>query len=151
MTLTSSLYSLCFFVSFFFFHNFISFSEKPYQKVGLLNAMTCLVGSAFASFLLCFYFSQGSTCGPPTPPYGSVIIHPSVQGQYKNGSLVLFGCKQGFYLVGPPLIKCTGNTWTKIKFRCIGMKLVTFNPTSFEHCPTLHRYLFSIRYNLSSI
>jgi len=66
-------------------------------------------------------FFQGSTCGPPTPPYGSSIIHPPKQENYNDGSVVLFGCKQGFYLVGPPIVTCSGNTWTEIKFRCLGI------------------------------
>ncbi|XP_073244376.1 P-selectin-like isoform X1 [Porites lutea] len=63
---------------------------------------------------------QSSTCGQPTPPYGSTIIHPLQQNQHNSGSVVLFGCKEGFYLVGMPIIRCTGNTWTTIKFRCLG-------------------------------
>jgi len=65
--------------------------------------------------------SKGLTCGPPIPPRGSTIIHPPDQEKYEKGSVVLFGCKQGFYLVGKPIIKCLGSIWTQRQFRCVGM------------------------------
>ncbi|KAJ7383520.1 hypothetical protein OS493_027686 [Desmophyllum pertusum] len=75
---------------------------------------------AFYYSLICIIVGYGSGCGPPTPPYGSTIIHPPKQEKHADGSVVLFGCKQGFYLVGQPLIKCAGKTWTQKKFRCVG-------------------------------
>ncbi|KAL9989294.1 hypothetical protein ACROYT_G003828 [Oculina patagonica] len=74
----------------------------------------------FYFWINCMIVGYGSTCDPPTPPYGSTIIYPSNQGKHASGSVVLFGCKQGFYLVGKPIIRCTGNTWTQSQFSCVG-------------------------------
>ncbi|XP_078348233.1 sushi, von Willebrand factor type A, EGF and pentraxin domain-containing protein 1-like [Oculina patagonica] len=78
------------------------------------------VAWAFYFWIICMIVGYGSTCDPPTPPYGSTIIYPSNQGKHASGSVVLFGCKQGFYLVGKPIIRCTGNTWTQSQFSCVG-------------------------------
>ena len=68
-----------------------------------------------------FLFFLGSTCDQPTSPHGSVIIHPTQREKYQNGQVILFGCKQGFYLDGMPIITCNGNKWTQTQFRCLGM------------------------------
>lgn len=60
--------------------------------------------------------APGSSCQPPISPYGSTIAQ---QGNHKNGSTVVFGCKQGLYLTGLPVIKCNGNTWTAVNFKCL--------------------------------
>ncbi|CAH3037430.1 unnamed protein product, partial [Pocillopora meandrina] len=62
----------------------------------------------------------GSTCDQPTSPHGSVITHPTRREKYQNGQVILFGCKQGFYLDGMPIITCNGNKWTQTQFRCLG-------------------------------
>ncbi|CAH3037424.1 unnamed protein product, partial [Pocillopora meandrina] len=63
---------------------------------------------------------KGSGCNQPTYPHGSVIIHPTQREKYQNGQVILFGCKQGFYLDGIPIITCNGNKWTQTHFRCLG-------------------------------
>ena len=68
-----------------------------------------------------FLFFLGSTCDQPTSPHGSVIIHPTQREKYQNGQVILFGCKQGFYLDGMPIITCNGKKWTQTQFRCLGM------------------------------
>ncbi|XP_066021713.1 CUB and sushi domain-containing protein 1 isoform X2 [Pocillopora verrucosa] len=64
--------------------------------------------------------TYGSTCDQPTSPHGSVIIHPTQREKYQNGQVILFGCKQGFYLDGMPVITCNGKKWTQTQFRCLG-------------------------------
>ena len=68
-----------------------------------------------------FLFFLGSTCDQPTSPHGSVIIHSTQREKYQNGQVILFGCKQGFYLDGMPIITCNGKKWTQTQFRCLGM------------------------------
>ena len=65
---------------------------------------------------LCWSCFEGSSCQPPISPYGSIIAQ---QGNHKNGSTVVSGCKQGLYLTGLPVIKCNGNTWTAVNFKCL--------------------------------
>ena len=45
----------------------------------------------------------------------------------KNGSAVVFSCKHGFYLTGPPVIKCSGSTWTPVNFKCFLSKSCLFS------------------------
>ena len=73
---------------------------------------------------LCWPYFEGSSCQPPISPYGSTIIYPAQQGIYKNGSAVVFSCKHGFYLTGPPVIKCSGSTWTPVNFKCFLSKML---------------------------
>ena len=68
---------------------------------------------------LCRPYFEGSSCQPPISPYGSTIVYPAQRGNHKNGSVVVFGCKQGLYLTGLPIIKCNGNTWTAVNFKCL--------------------------------
>ena len=68
---------------------------------------------------LCWPYFEGSSCQPPISPYGSTIVYPAQRGNHKNGSVVVFGCKQGLYLTGLPIIKCNGNTWTAVNFKCL--------------------------------
>ena len=99
------------------------------QRVEMINVV--LIVTKFLYFILTvilrskskWYWSssKGSTCAPPTLPRGSTIIHPLKQEKYEKGSVVLFGCKPGFYLVGKPIIKCLKNAWSQRKFRCVGM------------------------------
>ena len=76
---------------------------------------------------LCWPYFEGSSCQPPISPYGSTIIYPAQQGNYKNGSAVVFSCKHGFYLTGPPVIKCSGSTWTPVNFKCFLSKSCLFS------------------------
>ncbi|XP_066022215.1 CUB and sushi domain-containing protein 1-like isoform X1 [Pocillopora verrucosa] len=79
------------------------------------------VGLVPASFIVSFVIvTYGSTCDQPTSPHGSVIIHPTQREKYQNGQVILFGCKQGFYLDGMPIITCNGKKWTQTQFRCLG-------------------------------
>ena len=75
---------------------------------------------------LCWPYFEGSSCQPPISPYGSTIIYPAQQGNYNNGSAVVFSCKHGFYLTGPPVIKCSGSTWTPVNFKCFLSKSCFF-------------------------
>ena len=68
---------------------------------------------------LCRPYFEGSSCQPPISPYGSTIVYPAQRENHKNGSVVVFGCKQGLYLTGLPIIKCNGNTWTAVNFKCL--------------------------------
>ena len=75
---------------------------------------------------LCWPYFEGSSCQPPISPYGSTIIYPALQGNYKNGSAVVFSCKHGFYLTRPPVIKCSGSIWTPVNFECFLSKSCFF-------------------------
>ena len=95
------------------------------QVICYRGIVHCDINSPFVSKacrqLSFFFFFLGSTCDQPTSPHGSVIIHPTQREKYQNGQVILFGCKQGFYLDGMPIITCNGKKWTQTQFRCLGM------------------------------
>ncbi|XP_022808244.1 uncharacterized protein LOC111345230 isoform X2 [Stylophora pistillata] len=76
--------------------------------------------------------APGPICEPPISPYGSNIVYPAQQGNHENGSVVVFSCEPGFFLTGLPVIRCSGNTWTQMNFKCLlvcneALDLLKFN------------------------
>ena len=88
------------------------------------HAMNHLALSTIASFVFTLFWRIFFM--PPISHYGSTIIYPAQQGNHKNGSAVVFSCKHCFYLTGPPVIKCSGNTWTPVNFKCFLSKSFFF-------------------------
>ena len=95
---------------------------NPGHHIKGLHIVTLICRSSRKLVVSChFSFFEGSTCDQPTSPHGSTIIHPTQREKYQNGQVILFGCKQGFYLDGMPIITCNGNKWTQTQFRCLGI------------------------------